>query len=168
MIPFNEAAQGEPLALLQEFVGQTAAGDNASADALTAGLHPQARGQMGLAGTTLAQKDDVALLADIFSRGQLRQQATVQTRGSMIVKHLQRLQQREPGLPHPAVIIALGSVPLLLGPGSILGQPLINDLEVGPPHWIRLLRPGGITTWFTPKDLSHRFSENGRSPGRSA
>jgi hypothetical protein len=48
-------------------------------------------------------------------------------------------------------------VPLLLGPGSILCQPLINDLEVGPQHWIWLLSPGGIAKRFTPEDLSYRF-----------
>jgi hypothetical protein len=40
-------------------------------DALTAGLQPQTRGQVGLPGAALAQKDDFALLADIFHGGQL-------------------------------------------------------------------------------------------------
>ena len=77
-----------------EFVGQTAAGDKAGGNTLAAGLHSQACGQVGLARAALAQKDDVALLTDIFPRSQLMQQTSIQTRGGMVVKNLQRLQQR--------------------------------------------------------------------------
>ena len=76
-LALDDAAQGEPLAGLQEFVAQTAAGDKAGGNTPAAGLHSQAGGQVGFARAAFAQKDDVARLADIVSRGQLVQQTPI-------------------------------------------------------------------------------------------
>ncbi len=79
-IAVDHPAQSVVLVGLQEFVSQTTAGNKAGADALPAGLHPQARGQMSFAGTTFAQENDVPVLADIFSGCQLMEQTSVEAR----------------------------------------------------------------------------------------
>jgi len=46
---------------------------------------------------------------------------------------------------------------LLLGPVFVLRQPLIDYLEIGAHHRIRLLNPGRIDKGFTPEDLPYRL-----------
>jgi hypothetical protein len=70
-IPFGLSGLRCGSGCFQKFVGQTTTGNKMGGDALTAGLQPQTRGQVGLPGAALAQKDDFALLADIFHGGQL-------------------------------------------------------------------------------------------------
>jgi len=56
---------------------------------------------VGLARAALAQEDDVAPLADVFSGGQLMEQASVEPGGRLLIKVLQRLQERKLSLPQP-------------------------------------------------------------------
>jgi hypothetical protein len=95
----DQAAQDMALVGLQKIVSQTTAGDKTGADALPAGFHAQSCGQMGFAGAAFTQENDVPPLTDIFSGGQLMQQASVQTRGGLMVKHLHGLQEWKLGLP---------------------------------------------------------------------
>jgi len=53
------------MARLDQLIGQTAAGDKAGRYPLATGGHPQPCGQMGFAGATFSQEDDIAALREL-------------------------------------------------------------------------------------------------------
>ena len=117
------------IAGLDEFVDQRGGGDEADREALLAGRQAETEGDVGLAGPTVAERDEVLAALDVLAAGQLQDQRLVERGDDLEV-------EADP-LPGRACAACLGGEALDHGEARRLDAPLdhaalaVDQLELG-------------------------------------
>ena len=83
------------IAGLDEFVDQRGGGDEADREALLAGRQAETEGDVGLAGPTVAERDEVLAALDVLAAGQLQDQRLVERGDDLEVEAVEALDHGE-------------------------------------------------------------------------
>ena len=98
------------IAGLDELVDQGSGGDEAHRETLLAGRQTETEGDVGLAGATVAERDEVLAALDVLAAGELQDQRLVERRDDLEVEGIEALDHGEarrldPPLDHAALAV---------------------------------------------------------------
>ena len=95
----GDAQQALLIPGLHQFVDQSRRGDKAHGEAFLTGGQTEAKGDMGLAGAAVAERDDVLAALDVLAARQFQDQHLVERRDGLEVEAVEAFDGGEPGLP---------------------------------------------------------------------